>query len=351
MTYTSFCHALIQLMESSPTITLAPGSKLVIMSDLHAGDGSRKDDLSNNGPLILSMLERHYLAGGYTLVLNGDIEELQKYPLPSVRRAWAPLYSVLDRFSDSGRLYKIVGNHDEALRGEAGYPYPLHEGLRILVGAHEMYVFHGHQASHFYSRYNHVSGALVKYIVRTTGIHSLNVSRNSYRRFKVERRIYRFCQDYKRVAIIGHTHRPLFESLSKYDRLRFAIEGLCREYSYADEAIRSEIKAALSDYKEEFTRLRLRERWHSPGLGLYGDDILMPCLFNSGSAVGRKGVTALEIENGSIQLVYWFEPGKTRRYLKRELDRAKPLDGTPYYRAALSTDKLDYLLSRIELLA
>lgn len=351
MNYAQFSEALFAQIDAAPEIPLEDDARIVILSDLHAGNGSARDDLARNGALLLALLERHYLARGSTLILNGDIEELQKYRLPAIRSAWPGLYALFDRFAESSGLFKILGNHDEALTLERDYPYPLYPGLSLRSGRKSLYVVHGHQASHFYANFNKLSGALVKYVVRSLGLPNLNVSKNSHRKYRIERRFYRFCQENKLVAIIGHTHRPLFESLSKYDSIRFAIERLCREYPLADEVSRIDIAAALADYKEEFGRLKRRERRGDRGLGLYGREILLPCLFNSGCAVGKKGITALEIEDGKIELVYWYEEGRMRRYLERESPRALPLEGTPYRRVVINSDRLDYLFARIDLLA
>lgn len=342
---------MFQQLDKAPELDLDSGTRLVIMSDFHAGNGSRKDDLSENSQLLHSLLERYYLVRGCTLVLNGDIEELQKYSFETVHRTWASLFRLFDRFKADGHLYKIAGNHDEKILDIPDYPYTVHEGLRLLTGGKELYVLHGHQASHYYTNYNHLIGGLVKYVVRTAGLRSMNVSKDSRRKFRIERRLYQFCQDYKRVVIIGHTHRPLFESMSKYDFLRFAIEGLCQNYPIADDARKGEIAATLADYKEEFSRLNRREKQRACNAMLYGSGIIMPCLFNAGCAVGRKGITAIEIEDGKIELVYWFEHGKMRRYLYREFKNAAALEGTPYFRAVINSDRLDYLLARIELLS
>lgn len=351
MTYASFCQTMFQQMKTAPELDLDSGARVVIMSDFHAGNGSRKDDLAENGQLLHALLEKHYLPRGSTLVLNGDIEELQKHSFETVRRTWASLFTLFDRFNAQGRLFKIAGNHDEQIVDIPDYPYAVHEGLRLRTAGKELYVLHGHQASHFYTNYNHLIGGLVKYVIHTAGLRSMNVSKNSRRKFKIERRLYRFCQDYKRVAIIGHTHRPLFESMSKYDFLRFSIERLCQEYPLAEEARRGEIAATLADYKEEFNLLKRRDRRRAVKTMLYGTNIIMPCLFNAGCAVGRKGITAIEIEDGKIELVYWFEQGKMRRYLYREFKNATALEGTPYFRAVINSDRLDYLLARIELLS
>jgi hypothetical protein len=67
--------------------------------------------------------------------------------------------------------------------------------------------------------------------------------------------------------------------------------------------------------------------------------------------VGKKGVTAIEIEDGRITLVYWFEQGKERRYLEREAGPAAAMEGTPYRRVAISSEKLDDVFARMDLLS
>jgi hypothetical protein len=82
-----------------------------------------------------------------------------------------------------------------------------------------------------------------------------------------ERRIYKASKRLGLVSIAGHTHRPLFESLSKYDSLRYSMESLIRDYPRAD--------------KEE-------------------RDFVIPCLFNTGCATGGSGLTAIEIEREAL---------------------------------------------------
>jgi len=167
----------------------------------------------------------------------------------------------------------------------------------------------------------------------------------------VERRIYDFSRGSGIVSVIGHTHRPLFESLSKYDRLRYDIERLCAEYCGAEDGRRAEIAETVSLFKEEFRRLGRKDRRNKRRDGLYGRDLLMPCLFNSGCAVGKKGVTAIEIEEGRIALAYWFEEGRERRYMEREAGPAEAMEGTPYRRVVIASEGLDDVFARMDLLA
>ncbi|MCK7506537.1 MAG: hypothetical protein MZV70_22425 [Desulfobacterales bacterium] len=80
------------------------------------------------------------------------------------------------------------------------------------------------------------------------------------------------------------------------------------------------------------------------------EDAVLPCLFNSGCATGKKGFTGLEIEGGSISLVYWADSRVARPYVEQEALEITPLEGTPWTRYVLKRDKLDYVTARIELL-
>jgi len=351
MTDEQFSAGITSQMRASPSIALDASSRIIVVSDLHMGDGSSNDDLRRNGELLASALELRYLEMGSTLVLNGDIEDLQKFPLARIRAAWRRLFALFDRFAREGRLYKICGNHDDGLLEASRYPYPLYQGLRLGWGKRTLYAFHGHQASGFLAKHNDLSGAVVRYLLHGLRIRNRSPSQDSGRRYRIERRIYDFSRGAGIVSVIGHTHRPLFESLSKYDRLRFEIERLCAEYSGANDERRSEIVETVGLYKEEFRRMGRKERRRGRSGSLYGSDLLLPCLFNSGCAVGKKGITAIEIEGGRIALAYWFEEGKERRYLEREAEPATPLEGTPYRRALIGNEGLGDVFSRMDLLS
>jgi predicted phosphodiesterase len=351
MTDEQFSEGLLSQMKTAPAIALTSDSRIMILSDLHMGDGSNNDDLKRNGGIVEAFLDRYYLPRGSTLILNGDIEDLQKFRLGRIRSAWGGLFALIDRFSREGRLYKVYGNHDEALLEASRYPYPLCPGVRLEWGNRTLYAFHGHQASGFFVKHNELSGAAVRYVLHTLGIRNRSPSKDSNRRYHIERRIYDFSRASGIVSVIGHTHRPLFESLSKYDRLRYDIERLCAEYSGADDSRKAAIAGTVDLYKREFIRLRRKDRRNKRRDGLYGRDIVLPCLFNSGCAVGKKGVTAIEIEDGRITLVYWFEQGKERRYLEREAGPAAAMEGTPYRRVAISSEKLDDVFARMDLLS
>lgn len=329
---------------------LKRGERLVVFSDLHLGDGGRLDDFLPNAGLLSAALERHYLPRGYQLILNGDVEELQRFRLPDIRRQWAGFYRLLERFARRGRLERLVGNHDAALELlRTPDPAPrLLEALRLELGGNHLLLFHGHQASYLQTRLIGLSSAAVRYLANPLRVRNWSLSRSSRRRFRVEKRVYAFARARRTLALIGHTHRPLFESLSKLDALRFRIERLCRELPGARGRRRAGLEQELARRKTELESLLARRGRGRDGT-LYTSPLLVPCLFNSGSCIGRRGLTGMEIAGGRIRLVHWFD--RDRQGHRVPLETAQPLEGTPYSRVVLEQDSLDYLFIRIRLLA
>jgi hypothetical protein len=336
------------ILDLSPGDAL-PGGKALIISDLHMGAGKR-DDLARNGALLISMLEQYYLRDGWYLVLNGDIEELQRHSLEHIQAYWSGLFRLFDRFAAGNRLYKLIGNHDEELLFKKNYPYTLHNLLRIDTGIIPAYVYHGHQESNIYRKYNKLIGAGIRYILKPFGIMNISSGRNPYRRYYVEKKAYDFSLENHCLSIIGHTHRPLFESLGRFDYIQFEIERLCRDYPAALGGDRERIEAEVTALRRELGKLRRKERRHVVRQSLYGDDLPVPCLFNSGCAIGKKGLHAIELTSESIALVYWFTKGYGRRFVSRGGYRIEQLDAAGHCRVVLNQDRLDYIMARIQLL-
>jgi UDP-2,3-diacylglucosamine pyrophosphatase LpxH len=336
---------LVVLAERAPERRLSRGEKVVVFSDLHLGGGGRGDDFLPNAELLTSALRRYYLPGRYTLVLNGDVEELQRFRLPQIRRQWASFYELLGEFARRGRLERLVGNHDAelALLGDS-YPAPrLLESLRLVRGRESLLLFHGHQASYLQTRFLGLVAVLLRYGANPLGIRNWSVSRSSRRRFRVERRVYAFARGRRQVVLIGHTHRPLFESLSKPDVLRFRIESLCRQIPTASGRRRASLERELTARKAELEQV-LARRGRDPGGSLYDSPLLVPCLFNSGCCIGKRGLTGLEIDEAGIALVHWFDRDRSGH-------TGQALAGTPFRREVLEREPLDYLFTRVRLLS
>jgi predicted phosphodiesterase len=351
MKFSDFLDGFREFLEASPSLQLGEDSRLVFLSDLHMGDGGKSDDLEPNRELATTVLARWYLERGYTLILGGDVEDLQKFRLRQIQEAWRGLYAVFDAFAARGAFWKLVGNHDFALLGERDYPWPLHHGLRLERKGRMLFLFHGHQASRLFVKHRYLGDFVVRYLAKPFKIRNSSISGDSRLRFKAERRIYRASKKLGLVSICGHTHRPLFESLSKYDSLRWSIEELLREYPSGSSDRKAKIAELVGLYRSECERLGKDELRWGLSKSLYEEkSLLIPCVFNSGCATGKQGMTAIEFEGGRISLVHWAKEGRARPYLLEEALRKDGIEGTDISRYLLKQADLDQVFARIDLL-
>ncbi len=340
------------VLENSPAISLAPDDRYVVFSDLHMGNGSWTDDFVTNSEMFMTVLDHYYLLRGHSLILNGDVEELQRFTLTEVHHRWGQVYAVLERFAAERKFHRIVGNHDHELLddgvSETGV-MPL-EGLRLLHNNNTLFVFHGHQALWRYDRFNRWIGYLLKYGLNPLKIRNRTVAHNSRKRFLTEKRVYEFSSNQSVLSIIGHTHRPLFESMSKIDTLRFEIERLCRAYPAAAAPKQRKIEEQIKEYQRELEHVHRHDAAEAAQRSLYNADLVVPCVFNSGCVLGKRGMTALEIQNGTLALVHWFDSRREQKYLDHRSHHPHQLGDSPFYRVVIKQDSLDYIFSRIKLL-
>jgi predicted phosphodiesterase len=341
-----------RLFKKAPRIPFNSQDRIVIFSDLHIGDNTRNDDFFHNGDEFVKILQ-HYYKNGYKVVLNGDIEELMRFSHELIRRSWPKLYGMLDRFEEENRLYRIYGNHDyfyasrafRKLRNRAREAYVLKDGER------EIFVLHGHQSRTNYSNKYTLISFILRYLARPLKIGNFSVAHDKRKKYSIEQFMYNFARKNKIAVALGHTHRPLFESLSKKDNLKFNIEKLCRRYGKVQPAKREKIAEKIQEYNTELKLLAEQERRaHHPG-SLYDMDNIVPCLFNSGCGIGKSGITALEIYNGRIALVHWLNRNEQSRLVSVKKKKMKTPAGCTYARVTLKEDELEYIFTRIHLLS
>ncbi|MEO9483445.1 MAG: metallophosphoesterase [Ekhidna sp.] len=341
-----------KLFEASTTIELSSKKKWVIFSDLHMGDGGATDDFKRNSQLFETVLKNHYLKDDYALILNGDVEELQRFQLKKIINKWKGVYDLFDAFNSKGNFYKTIGNHDLELQlmKDLPFDYKHYESLKLKFGEDHLFVFHGHQASKKYQEHNELIGFTLKYFANPLGIKSYSVSHSSQKQYKIEKQVYGFSAFQKVVSIIGHTHRPLFESLHKVDRLKYKIEQLCRDYVNAKEAGLASIKDEIKSHKKELKKHYREHKDHSFQNYVYNTLFHIPCVFNSGCVVGKRGMTCLEIEDNNIRLVHWFDKNISKKYLKKGY-HAERLGISDFYRMVINEESLEYVFTRIKFLS
>jgi UDP-2,3-diacylglucosamine pyrophosphatase LpxH len=341
-----------RLYKKAPVLRLGTDDRLVIFSDLHLGDGGGDDDFRKNADLFLAVLRRHYLKKRFILALNGDIEELARFKLASIATRWLQVYQVWAEFAARGALFKLAGNHDLALlsRRPKDLPFPVAESLRVEIGEKRLWLFHGHQVSRLNWAFQTLGVLFLRWLLHPLGFGNYTVAHSSRRRFHVEKRAYSYARSRKILAVIGHTHRPLFESLSRLDTVKIEIENLCRKYPAAAIGEKRELQSQVERLKDEYADLQRKERRPQRGENLYHQGPLLPCLFNSGCGIGRHGITAIEVDSRSARLVYWIDRRRSEKYFDSEGYEPQQLGDSDFYRVVLKEEDLDYIFTRIDLL-
>lgn len=342
---------LTSLYEETPSRDLRSTEKLVIFSDLHLGNGKRTDDFLANSSLFTSVLRDYYLPRGYTLILNGDIEELQRFRLRDIIERWSDVYRLFERFEEEDRLHRIVGNHDLELLAGRDHPFAIREALRLSYHDNSIFIFHGHQTAARLEKYNKLIGIGLRWFANPLKIKNYSVAHDSLKRFRTEERVYDFASRNKVLSIIGHTHRPLFESMSKVDSLKFEIERLCRKYPKASEKKQRKIERSIDSHRSELASIDIDEDPTAEVASLYNANLVVPCMFNSGTVIGKRGMTCLEIADGGIALIHWFDDTRSDKYLRYASYDTEQLDDTDYHRVEVKSESLDYIFARIRLLA
>lgn len=341
------------LADRSPVAPLTRQERIVIFSDLHMGAGGKNDDFRSNAPLFRHILEHHYLNENFKLVLNGDIDELLRYSEKKIAAKWRHIYDLFLRFNREGRLTKIIGNHDmELQKGDNVFPeIRTGESLTLDFEGNRIMIFHGHQAGSEIKNKPAYVRPFLRLLASPLGITNYLVANNSRKKYVIEKRIYNFAKKNKLVAIIGHTHRPLFESMSKKDNLRFKIENYCRIYPESTQSKKKELEQKIRLYKEELTDIIKKNSSEGYIDTLYNTEPFVPCMFNSGSGVGKRGITAIEISEGQIRLMYWFDRMKTEKYFDFNGHQPERLGDSNYFSVPLKEESLDYLFTRLRLLS
>jgi len=341
-----------KLFKKTIEIKVNKRDKIVIFSDLHLGDGSNNDEFEKNSKLFKSILKKYYLQKNYKLVLNGDIEELQKFSLYKIMTRWGKIYDLFKKFDINNRLYKIIGNHDYDLSLKKNkYDFKILQALKLNYNHNIVFLFHGHQAGFFIEKLNILLGYVLRYIFKPLGIKNYSTAYDSKKKFKVEKNVYKFSSKHKILSIMGHTHRPLFESLSKVDSIKFKIEQLCRDYPSASVPKKEKITEEIIKLKEELEYFHIKNKRLGLRSSLYNNNLIIPCVFNSGCGIGKRGITAIEIYDEKIFLVYWFNSSKNKKYIEYNVNQPEHLSYTDFYRLILKEERLDYIFSRVNLLA
>lgn len=339
------------MLATATKLNIKEHPDIVIFSDLHMGGGGRRDEFRRNSALFNRVLNEYYLKEGSTLVLNGDVEELHKYSYRKIRQSWDPIYETFHKFHDKGKLFKLVGNHDDKIANfmQRNKDFELYDALEVTGFRRPVYLYHGHQSARRYIRFNEVNEKFLKYVAKPLGIKNWAKAHDNDKQIKVEHRLYEFSLAEGIISVVGHTHRPLFESLSEADLTKFFIEFNLRRYSMAKRHEKKEIEAEIKRLKvcfEEITASRAGEIQSC----VYSSEIPVPCLFNSGAVLGKRGMTCLELTKKDIRLVHWYDDKVKKKFVNITGTKPEQPCGKGVNRLVMREREMNYITDCIDLL-
>ena len=328
-------------------LTLKEDSRIIVFSDHHRGTKNGADDFMKAEGSYLAALD-HYFQNRFQFISLGDSEELWENTLIQVKKHNTVTFEAEKKFILQDRFFKVFGNHDlfwdntllssQQLKAIYGKKLRVFEGIILeiensneennsqsAIGNKQpekrkkhfsfqmqktdkedeslpiancpltIFLTHGHQGDassdgNWFSKFfvSNIWAPLQSYL-------RINFNTPAYDEdLKTSHNLimYEWSAKHKDLVLItGHTHQPVFESLTHperlYKKLGDAIKGNRTEEA---NSIDAEIKRRGRDYKTtpaQFLDIR-------------------PSYFNSGCCCFRDGdITGIEITYKKISLVKW----------------------------------------------
>ncbi|HEX6168180.1 MAG TPA: metallophosphoesterase [Chitinophagaceae bacterium] len=326
-------------------LDLKENSRIIVFSDQHRGAKNGADDFMKAETSYLAALD-YYFENKFQYISLGDSEELWENTLMQVKKHNTITFEAEKKFILNNRFFKVFGNHDlywdnspiasqqlKAIYGKKlrvfegvilekdikeqnsqlttsnrqgkgiSSPFSFHEKkldtddevLPIANCPLTIFLTHGHQGDassdgNWFSKFfvANIWAPLQAYL-------RINFNTPAYDEdLKTSHNLimYEWSAKYKSLVLItGHTHQPVFESLTHPERLYKKL-GDAIKANRTDEAnqIEQEIKRRGRDYKT------------TPAQYL----TMKPSYFNSGCCCYRDGdITGIEITHEKISLVKW----------------------------------------------
>jgi len=317
------------------TLQLDLPDKFIVFSDQHRGAKNGADDFMNAEPNYMAALD-YYFQNGYKFISLGDCEELWENSLASIKKHNALSFDSEKRFVQQNRFYKVIGNHDLFwnndplgwlfLKNIYDQEVKVYDGIALQLGVmsqefrvnttdselgihnSELNIFltHGHQGDassdgNWFSKFfvARIWAPLQAFLKINPNTPAFNNQLKSVH----NRIMYEWSALQKNLILItGHTHQPVFESLTHPEKLQRDLRK-ARDENSVDKI--KEIETSLNNL--------LR------GSSVYSTDFssLKPSYFNSGCCCFSDGdITGIEITSEHISLIKWSS-GKGREILEQ----------------------------------
>jgi predicted phosphodiesterase len=304
----------------------ADKDKFIILSDQHKG--------ARDGADIFAKAEENYIAAlqyyeqhEFFYINLGDSEELWENLFITVKRHNKATFAMEKQFLNRKAFIKIFGNHDLywdndplapiSIRKIYGQKLKVYEGalLETKIKGKKLciYLTHGHQGDlqsdgNWFSKWfvSDVWAPFQAYL----RINPNTPANNDQLKTDHNRMMYQWsAKRANSLLITGHTHQPVFKSLTHLEKL----------YEEMELAKKSGDKTALNSLKAQIVS-RENKGDKVPNFTAY-----KPTYFNSGCCCFDDGdITGIEIADGCIRLIKWqYTRGKeSERLILEESDLA-----------------------------
>lgn len=288
--------------------------RFIIFSDQHKGRKNGADDFAVCESTYIDAL-KYYAGNKYHFISLGDSEELWENSWLQVRLKNQASFEVERLFSDEDRFTKVFGNHDldwnidplapGYLLEVYGKKLPVLEGIMLetTIGGKTIKFLctHGHQGDrqsdgNWFSKFfvSKIWAPWQSFLRMNPNTPSVNDQLKSLHNLIM----YEWSAlQTDLVLITGHTHQPVFESLTYLERLeRKKQKDLTLTNPEWANAIRDELQWQRGNAKvTDFTSIK-------------------PSYFNSGCCCYEDGdITGIEIADGIISLVKWKRAKPAKR--------------------------------------
>lgn len=203
------CHKRIdRALEHALHLPLNSGSRYMIISDCHRGEGTANDNFLKNQHLYFAALE-HYFKRGFFYLELGDGEELwENRRMERIQACHEDVYALFSCFEQNRRILRLYGNHNMELRDRL----PEAVILDNEEGGRDICMIHGHQADFFNSVCWRISRFLVRYLWKPLERSGFNDPTSAARNYKKAARYEKCLEEWtiKHDAYLaaGHSHRP-----------------------------------------------------------------------------------------------------------------------------------------------
>ena len=296
--------------------------RFIIFSDQHKGAKNGADDFMLCEPNYLAALD-YYFANNFQFITLGDSEELWENKLSKVIKQQQPSFDRYKKFVALKHFHKTIGNHDLDWKNDPwtitqikkmfGGDLMIYDGvlLQTMVGGKKLQILctHGHQGDrasdgNWFSKFfvSKIWAPLQAWLKINPNTPAYDAQLKTLH----NKLMYEWSETQKNLLLItGHTHQPVFESLTH-------IERLYRQLQIAERMDDGTMISLLREeiQKRKFEYNHVSEEYLS----------MKPTYFNAGCCCFNDGdITGIEIEDGYLRLIKWaVKDGSPKRQVLEE---------------------------------